>query len=220
MKLRIFLFLLFLIGAGVIAGVAMADTEEPKYSVVETYDDWELRRYNPTIEARVIVKGAFRPSVSAGFRLLAGYIFGNNRLPDTEQSQKIAMTAPVSAAPTTTTSPGEPSQWTITFTMPSSFKMSTLPQPLDSRVTIHQTNGGLYAAKRFSGKVKTPENWSVHDTSVRTALSEQGLAANGATLTAQYNGPWVPGPFRRNEVLIPVGCVDDADSRCLEQKSK
>jgi hypothetical protein len=218
MKVRILLLLLILAGAGLIAGVAMAKTEEPDYSVVETYDDWELRRYGPTIEASVVTDGDFRPAVSAGFRLLAKYIFGSNRLPDSDQSQKIAMTAPVSAAPTPAPSSEALPRWTITFTMPSSFQMSTLPRPLDSRVMIHQTTGGLYAAKRFSGQVRQPEDWKAHDSAVRTALADKGLTATGVTLTAQYNGPWVPGPFRRNEVLIPVGCKDSADTRCQDLK--
>jgi len=31
--------------------------EEPPYDVLETYDDFELRRYGPTVQARVRTAG-------------------------------------------------------------------------------------------------------------------------------------------------------------------
>ena len=35
-------------------------------------------------------------------------------------------------------------------------------------------------------------------------LATRKLAVAGEPITAQYDAPFVPGPFRRNEVLIPV----------------
>ena len=35
-------------------------------------------------------------------------------------------------------------------------------------------------------------------------VSEQGYEAIGAPRYAGYDAPYVPGPFRRNEVMIPI----------------
>ncbi|NBR11669.1 MAG: heme-binding protein [Alphaproteobacteria bacterium] len=68
----------------------MAQIEEPQYKIIAKEGDFELRDYAPYIVAEVITEGERDSAVSAGFRILAGYIFGGN----TSQS-KIAMTAPV-----------------------------------------------------------------------------------------------------------------------------
>ena len=35
-------------------------------------------------------------------------------------------------------------------------------------------------------------------------LTESGWTPDGSVQSAQYDAPWVPGPLRRNEVMIPV----------------
>ena len=94
---------LVLIGA-IAAGPIMSDVETPKYQVLETQGNIEIRRYDPMIIAEVQMRGTRKTAVGNGFRLLADYIFGNNVAkrtgPMTAQAQprkslKIAMTAPV-----------------------------------------------------------------------------------------------------------------------------
>ncbi|MFT5434488.1 MAG: hypothetical protein ACI9OJ_005201 [Myxococcota bacterium] len=191
--------------------------ETPEFTSVEKKDAYELRRYAPTIEAQVIVSGAYRSTMGASFRLLAGYIFGKNRSAD-GGSQKIAMTAPVTAQQTARTSALETDDdkrsWLVTFTMPREWTMESLPRPKDSRVVLVENPGGLYVARRFAGKLQKPADWLAEESGLRRALVTAGLVATGPTLTAQYNGPWVPGPMRKNEVLIPVRCVTDGDERC------
>ena len=64
--------------------------EEPKYSVIEKTEPFELRQYAPMIVAEVKVDGDLDEASNQGFRLIAGYIFGQNQV-----NEKIAMTAPV-----------------------------------------------------------------------------------------------------------------------------
>ena len=72
MRLLIAFFtLLFLIGT------AMA-TEEPKYNVIKKSAPFELRAYAPKIIAETTLSGDLDDASSAGFRLIADYIFGNN----------------------------------------------------------------------------------------------------------------------------------------------
>ena len=70
-------------------GAAMA-TEEPKYAVIEKESPFEIRSYEPMIVAEVQVDGDLDGASGQGFRLIAAYIFGQNRV-----NEKIAMTAPV-----------------------------------------------------------------------------------------------------------------------------
>ena len=66
----------------------------------------QLRRYAPAIVAETVVEGDRDAASTQGFKVIADYIFGNNRAagplsgPDNAKtSQKIAMTAPVVAEP-------------------------------------------------------------------------------------------------------------------------
>ena len=67
--------------------------EEPRFALVLKDGDFELRDYPELVAAEVTVGGSRNEASSAGFRLLAGYIFGGNA-----GSRTIAMTAPVTQA--------------------------------------------------------------------------------------------------------------------------
>lgn len=70
--------------------------EQPKYQVRTAARDFEIRTYEPYVVAEVVERGDQNQSVQAGFRKLAGYIFGGNA-----GGAKIAMTSPVAQAPRT-----------------------------------------------------------------------------------------------------------------------
>ena len=73
-------------------------TEEPSYTVIEKSGDLELRSYGPMIVAETQVSGPMDDASSAGFRLIADYIFGNNTS-RVGGNEKISMTAPVTMQP-------------------------------------------------------------------------------------------------------------------------
>ena len=68
--------------------------EEPDFEVISEFDGVELRRYAPYLVAEVDVSGGMLGGGNESFRILAGYIFGDN-----SSSTKMAMTAPVAARP-------------------------------------------------------------------------------------------------------------------------
>ena len=73
--------LLFSLGIAMMvatATTARADTEEPAFTVVEKIGVIDVRQYGPRLAAEVTVGGDEEDARSAGFRLLADYIFGNN----------------------------------------------------------------------------------------------------------------------------------------------
>jgi len=188
------------LGIALIAGAVGAVTaivavagryEEPSWTLTERYDGFEIRQYAPTIQARVFLRDDRRGSMNGGFRVLAGYIFGGNA-----EEQSMSMTIPV------TNQPAEGGE-IMSFMMPSEYDLDTLPAPLDERVELIEVPGGTFAALRFSGNVDAAVTEEKRRELSRL-LSEAGLEPAGEPLVAQYNGPWTPGPFRRNEVLIPL----------------
>jgi len=193
--------LLFLL----IPSFAMA-IEEPKYTVVTKDRDIEVRLYEMHIVAETVVDTSdFDEASDQGFRRLAGYIFGGNKVQrklsmtspvTTEQSQKIAMTAPVEMVQDGTS-------LKMTFMMPSEFTMESLPIPNDSRVTLRRVPERKLAVIRFSGRW-TEDNFREHTNELMAWIQKQGLKTCGAPVVARYNPPFVPSFFRRNEVLVPV----------------
>lgn len=69
---------------------AVMAIEEPDYEILLTTKYYEIRRYEPYIVAEVDVEGDMGKAGNKAFRILAGYIFGNN-----QPGEKMAMTAPV-----------------------------------------------------------------------------------------------------------------------------
>ena len=63
-----------------IGGNGAVAIEEVPYTVIEKNKAFELRQYSPHIVAETTVEGAFDQVGSEGFRRLADYINGENRL--------------------------------------------------------------------------------------------------------------------------------------------
>lgn len=188
------------------AAHADSDVEHPRYAVVSSSGDIEIRDYEPIIVAQTDVSGERSAAISEGFRRLAGYIFGDNvargkiamTAPVTQQaSEKIPMTQPVGQ-----TSAG-PGVWTVTFTMPASWARDALPRPNNPDVTIVEIPGRRMAAIRFSGLVDNSD-LSANETKLRAFMSEKGLTARGGAQYAFYDPPWTLPFNRRNEVLVEV----------------
>lgn len=181
--------------------------EEPAYAVALRNGAFEIRDYPALIAAEVTVTGTRNEASSAGFRLLAGYIFGGNA-----RQQSIAMTAPLVreakagetiAMTAPVTQSGSDGAWVVRFFMPAAFTMASLPTPNDKRVSLVPVPAARHAVVRFSGLARAAE---VED---RTAdllafLQRHGLTAVGRPSLARYNPPWTPWFMRRNEVWVTV----------------
>lgn len=183
-------------------------TEEPKFTSVLREGDFELRQYPPLVVAEVSVAGTSDEASSAGFRLLAGYIFGGNtrreKLPMTSpvvqskaNSESIPMTAPVIQL-------ADKDRWTVQFVMPSNQTMETLPIPNDKRVHLRELPPARFAVVRFSG-LAGAEDVAKETVALREFIARQHLKAEGSAALARYNPPWTLWFMRRNEVMIPVG---------------
>jgi hypothetical protein len=100
--------------------------------------------------------------------------------------------------------PGDASGgYRVAFLVPAEYSRQTVPEPLDPSVRIVATPARLVAALRFPGRMSEALH-GTQELALRAELVKRRLAISGDVITAQYNAPFVPGPFRRNEVLIPV----------------
>lgn len=182
--------------------------EEPEYTVTETSGNYELRTYSPRILAETLVSGSVDSASTAGFRLIADYIFGNNTT-RTGANEKISMTAPVSIEPESEkismTAPVSmrqaDGQWLVHFVMPSQYNLETLPKPNNPEVTIREVPETNYAVVRFAGFADEKK------TAKKTAdllawLDRKGIIPNGEPELARYNPPWTLPFLRRNEILV------------------
>jgi hypothetical protein len=189
------------------AGMAMA-IEEAKYTVIEKSNEFELRAYSPRILAETLVSGTLDKASTAGFKLIAGYIFGNNISPKgtnekismtapvtiEPKSEKISMTAPVGAKKT-----GD--QWRIHFVMPSKYTLLTIPKPKNAAVILREVAASNYAVIRFTGFAG--EDKAANKTAdLLTWLSSKGITPIGKPEIARYNPPWTLPFLRRNEIMI------------------
>lgn len=179
--------------------------EEPAYRVLQSLDGAEVREYGPTVVAEVTVTGPADEAGNQGFRLLAGYIFGNNR-----GDRKIAMTAPVTqaaepakiamTAPVTQVPAADGSQ-VVQFTMPAAYSLDTLPEPTDPRVRLKAQPGSRYVVIRYSG-FWSESNYQAHLAKLRRIADAAGLKPVGEPIYARYDPPWIPWFMRRNEIWL------------------
>ncbi len=189
-------------------GVAMA-LEEPDYTVLEQFDEFELRRYEAYIVAEVDVDGDFRSKGNDAFKILAGYIFGDNQAREkmamtapvesrpVQRSEKMAMTAPVTSAPA-----GD-DRSTFAFVMEDKYTLDTLPVPDDDRIRIRTVPERVVAVRRYSGRWTTSK-YLEHEAALRNALEARGIAITSEPQLARYNSPFSLPIMRRNEVMFEV----------------
>ena len=180
--------------------------EEALYSVSVQQDKFEIRDYEPSIVAEVVVNDSFEDASGAAFRKLFNYISGDNTgrskiamtspVTQKQESEKIAMTSPVGQRKSD-------QGWVISFMMPDSYTMDTIPLPDDPSVVLREIPAYRAAAIRYSGR------WS--EKAYRKQLSlllqwieEKNLEITGEPIWARYNAPFTPWFMRRNEILIPV----------------
>ena len=204
-RMRHSLALLVLTVAALVLGRPAMAIEQPRYVVAAQEGDYEIRRYAPYVVAEVTVEGDQGTAVQAGFRKLAGYIFGGNA-----GGAKIAMTAPVAQQPVgesipmtrpVTQTPDGQGRWTVQFMMPSGYTLQTLPRPNDPAIHFRGTPAREMAVVRFSG-VAREASFRRQSDALRHWAAARGLALRGAATLAQYDPPWTLWFLRRNEVLI------------------
>jgi effector-binding domain-containing protein len=185
--------------------------EEAKYKVVEKDNRFEIRDYTPHILAETIVEGDLEEAGNKAFNRLFRYISGDNR-----SRKKVAMTAPVSQQPMgekieMTAPVGQrrvQEKWAVSFMMPASYTIETLPESEDPNITLRQVPARRMASVRYSG-FWTEKRYLRYKSELESWIKEKGLTIVGDPMWARYNPPFTPWFLRRNEILIPISTVTD-----------
>lgn len=182
-------------------------TEEPKYTVLDRLGPGgqvQIRQYAPRLAASVTLKTGEIDARYQGFRRLAGYIFGKNTTNTSiamtapvAQSENIAMTAPVAQTA------GPSGAWTISFYMPASFTLATLPKPLDPGIHLHEVPAATLAVLRFSG-IPGSQAVATAEQKLLGILEGTVWVPAGPPVAWFYDPPWTLPWARRNEVAVPV----------------
>jgi effector-binding domain-containing protein len=185
--------------------------EEAFYKVLIKDNNFEIRDYAPHVIAETVVEGNFEEAGNKAFNRLFRYISGDNRSRD-----KVTMTAPVSQEPMREeikmTAPvgqqRDQENWAISFMMPASYTLETLPEPDDPKVMLHQVPARRIAAVRYSG-FWSEKSFLRYKLELESWIHARGLTIVGDPIWARYNPPFTPWFLRRNEILIPVDVLDN-----------
>ncbi|MDB5700400.1 MAG: heme-binding protein [Sphingomonadales bacterium] len=183
---------------GIIAAVGAAlflwrasKADQPDYKLVERDGDFEIREYPGLVTAATEAHGPREAALERGFKTLADYIFAKSR-----QGDKIAMTAPVLSDGSST------SGWRTRFIMPAGKGRADLPAP-PAGVTLANEPPRRVAAVRFSGRADD-RDLNAKEGALRSWLQLRAFPSEGHAEHAFYNSPIMPGPLRRNEVIITL----------------
>ena len=190
----------------IIGAINAMAIEEAEYQVIKKDDNFEIRDYTPHIIAETVVEGSLEDAGDKAFKRLFNYISGENR-----SRCKVAMTAPVSQQSAgkkiKMTAPLEQQLaekgWAVSFMMPSSYTLETLPEPEDPKVTLRQVPARRMAAIRYSG-FWSEKAYLRHKAELEAWIQKMDLTIAGDPIWARYDPPFMPWFLRRNEILIPV----------------
>ena len=191
--------LAFVVATGWYAFIRSVET--PPFHLVTKDGVFEVRDYAEQVAAEVVRTGSREQAVQRGFRPLAGYIFAKDR-----PGEKVAMTAPVVQEPEDGSSTST-ATWRVRFIMPSAYTKDSLPQPI-GEVRLTELPARRMAVIRFSGRADTAM-FERELERLRNWIDRQGLRPEGGPTLAYYDDPLVPGPLRRNEVMVPVVQTND-----------
>ncbi|XP_042513580.1 heme-binding-like protein At3g10130, chloroplastic [Macadamia integrifolia] len=192
--------------------------ETPKYEVLQSTADYEIRKYPPSVAAQVTYDPSeFKGNRDGGFTVLANYI-GALGQPQNTKPEKIAMTAPVithssdsekiaMTAPVVTAKGGDgdgKKLVTMQFLLPSKYsKAEDAPKPTDERVMIKEEGERKYGVVKFAG-VASDAVVEEKLEKLKDSLERDGHKVAGEFLLARYNPPWTLPAFRTNEIMVPI----------------
>lgn len=185
-RILLSLLLLTLVVAG--CEVTRAGYATAAYRVERSAGAFEIRDY----PALTLVQTPMTPGGDGeGFRRLFHFIQGDN-----QKQQKIAMTTPVFMAAVGTNQ-------TMAFVLPDGIATNQAPVPSNPQVTVTAFPPGRYAVMRFSGN-RSAAREAASLTQLQSWLQAAGYAQLGRPVYGYFDPPWIPGWWRRNEVMILI----------------
>lgn len=168
----------------------VSDTETPKYETIKIFGKFEIRKYPKMILATTKLNtGSYSNNSSKGFRNVANYIFGGN-----DKNMQISMTSPVMSS--------IEDNMSMSFIMPSEYKLSELPIPNNDNVEIKIQPERTMAIISFSG-FANDNDIKYYTKILKEQLIKEGLSANGKVYFQGYDPPFKLYN-RTNEIAIEL----------------
>lgn len=178
------------IGIQIFAMQSQNDIESYPYTVVKTYDAFEVRDYEASLFTSVkLPMKNYKEGSSKGFSILAGYIFGGN-----EREEKIAMTSPVSMS--------LEDSMTMMFMVPRDLEKENLPKPNQSNIEFKEEPAKRMAAIRFGGWADDAKIADYKEKLI-SVLAAEGIQHTSRFFFFGYNPPYEV-VNRRNEVVVEL----------------
>lgn len=164
--------------------------ETYQYTLVKKYKSFEVRSYEPTLFTSVkIPLNEYKSASGKGFKILAGYIFGQN-----STKEKIAMTSPVTMS--------LEDSMTMMFMVPKSISKGDLPTPNKSEIKFVDEPSKTMAAISFGGWAND-KKIDKYKRKLIEALEKEGLKYTDRYFYFGYNPPYEIFN-RRNEVVVEL----------------
>ena len=170
-------------------------TERQKFQMLQKYNSFELRRYEPCVVAEVSVKDDYRSAANKAFRPLFNYISKNN-----STATGISMTAPVIA---TKQEASGAQEWIIHFVMPAGSTLKDLPHPKDAKVVLREVPEEDCVAISFRGRA-TESLCRKNEEVLRLQAEKEHFKLSPETRIARFDPPFKPGFLMYNEIVIPL----------------
>ena len=184
--------------------------EEPHYKVLKTDGDFEIRRYDQQLIAKITMHGmSFDYFREHAFLKLAEYIFEGN-----SKNKNISMTSPVmqehgAGEQVTMTSPVYQEEigvgiWTMSFILPKEYTLKSAPKPKDKDITLEMVEPYEVACTSYSGN-NTIDKIKLHERQLAAWLVEHSeYVPTGKYMIAQYDAPFVIPFLKKNEIQVKL----------------
>ena len=164
--------------------------ESYSYTVVKTYNEFEIRLYEAALFTSVNIPSSnYNDASSQGFSILAGYIFGKN-----DRKEKISMTSPVAMTLDDTI--------TMMFMVPKKFNKASLPKPDESSIRFIDEPAKQVAVLQFGGWANN-QKINKYKEKLKSALTKAGVSHTDKFYFLGYNPPY-DLINRRNEIMVEI----------------
>src|SRR5690554_5781978 len=170
--------------------------ESPKYDLVESSEDFEIRRY---FEYNIVTyENPDDKDSSQGFSNLFAYISKDNA-----KEQKISMTVPV-------IDEIKPGIRTMSFVVPSRFEIDHIPLPKNRFLSIRKMEEGYFAVIRFKGN-PTEKKIDYNEKRLREFVEKRGYKELSNYYNAFYDPPFQLPFLKKSEIMVKIDYKDTSD---------
>jgi len=95
------------------------------------------------------------------------------------------------------------------------YNLQQAPEPIDKTVTIEERPSMVFYASQFNGHMFSHQDWESKYQDLKNTLSADDTLTPNPNIWYHigYDSPWTPAEKRRNEIWIPQGQVDEANTQ-------